>query len=728
MPDDVEPARVDTTGDVAAASNVGIISCVVDRHPRFHLEALRWFACLTTVAGVDPRDLVVNVVGPDTSDALEYLRRHGVTVRPVVGFDPRSPHCNKIAGALSLAEMGVTGLAVLSDSDVAILEDPRTLDIPDGSIGGKVVDTPVPPLEVIQQVFATAEVPVPATTPLPWGKDQFTVAGNSNGGLYLIPGPLLPRLARAWEQWARWLLDRRELLRDWTFHLDQVAMALALAAEGIPTEKLSVRWNTPIHDLSRIPPDPESPAVIHYHQEVDSLGRLRMTGAPSIDLQIERANAANDQLWLQSLPAETFWRWRALSDPQLGSETERGGEPRLTGREVLALLYAVEPRSVLVVDTGGGDVTQGLPIPVCSTVEPARLAESRPSADLTLCLGEALMRAADPVAYQELVAQLWQSADRALVLTGFESPRDAEMNGGHFHEPLATTLLRTAPDAELYPLRRAQGLATFVVLGRPETPHPRDVGIATLASVIDRHPDPLALLALRLESQRAFGFFPDHVPRVWEYPVAARLVMEDLPAGSTVVDVGAGITPVAPFLTAMGYAVDTVDPSDILRVWPPAQDWNEWGFLDYAGAGLAHRSWNCTLEQLPESPTYDGALSISVIEHIPATARRALLKDVAARVRAGGLMVLTVDLVRGSLELWNRNRGETVDRPGKHGTFADVISEGEAAGFELIRKDVVREWGDAEVDIGLIVMRRGAASTSWRRATRLLRRAGRAHD
>jgi hypothetical protein len=84
-------------------------------------------------------------------------------------------------------------------------------------------------------------------------------------------------------------------------------------------------------------------------------------------------------------------------------------------------------------------------------------------------------------------------------------------------------------------------------------------------------------------------------------------------------------------------------------------------------------------------------------------------------------MVLTIDLVRGGNDLWNRNRGQIVDER-RHGTFGDVVSEGAAAGFELIRKDVVREWGDVDVDIGLIVMRRTEASVkSWRRALRRLR-------
>jgi hypothetical protein len=124
---------------------------------------------------------------------------------------------------------------------------------------------------------------------------------------------------------------------------------------------------------------------------------------------------------------------------------------------------------------------------------------------------------------------------------------------------------------------------------------------------------------------------------------------------------------------------------------------------------------------LPESIVFDGALSISVIEHIPAKDRRALLADIALRLRPGGLMVLTVDLTRGGLDLWNRNRGQIVDDR-RHGTFRDVINEGISVGFELLRKDVVREWGDVDVDIGLIVMRRTDAVKPRRRALRSFRR------
>jgi SAM-dependent methyltransferase len=690
----------------------GIFSCVVDEHPRFHLDALRWFASLTTIAGVDPHDLVIHVVGPDTSDALLYLRSRGVTVRSVQAFDPRSPHCNKVAGALRLAREQTEGLVVLCDTDVAVLEDPRTIVIPPGSIGGKVVDTPVPPLEVLHDIFAAAGVPAPPTTPLPWGENQETVAGNSNGGLYLIPAPLLPALAPAWETWARWLLDRRELLRDWTFHLDQVAMVLALTAEGIGSEQLDVRWNTPIHDLTRIPPDPPVPAVIHYHQEIDSEGRLRQTGFPSIDKQIERVNESIRQLWQEAPPTATFWQWRYLSEAAIGSESS--SDQVATRRLLSGVLDAVSPASVLDVGCGDGKAVQGLPLSAYIGVDVSpealrraeiarpdgkfllgRLADFSVRADLAVCL-DVVIHEPDVTAYRDQVARLWECSDRALLISGYERPPETLGPMRHFHEPL-------------------------VVLRPLAAPHQRDLRVDTLSSVIDRHPDPLGLLALRLVGQGTLGFFPDHAPRLWEYPVAAELILEHLPVGSRLVDVGAGVTPLAPFLAGRGYVIDTVDPSDIHRTWPPAEDWNEWGFVDYAEAGVGHRSWNCTLGELPESTVFDGALSISVIEHIPATERRALLNDIALRLRPGGLMVLTVDLARGGNDLWNRNRGQIVDDR-RHGTFRDVISECAAAGFELIRKDVVREWGDVDVDIGLIVMRRAEGSVKpWRRALRRLR-------
>ncbi len=669
-----------------SAEAPGTVSCVVDRHPRFHREALRWYACLTEAAGVDPTDLVVHTVGGSSSEALDRLVSAGVTVQAVEPFDGRSPHCNKISGALALADKGVDGLAVLCDTDIAVLEDPRRVAVADDAMAAKTVDAPVPSLEVLQSVFAVAGIDAPPPVPLPWGPGEQTLAGNANGGLYLVPGALLGRLSAAWAHWARWLLDRTELLAGWAVHVDQVAMALALRAEGVTPLTLEVRWNTPTHDLTRIPADPPAPAVLHYHQRVTTEGLIELTGSAAIDGQIDRANRA--------IASSSVW-----TAPTIASESRRlssDGSPEVAGNRPSVLptrlLDALRPSHVL--ELGAGEVTGDRTADLVVVPEP--LAQPAP--------GD-----------RNVIGGLWRSTGRALVVS---IPADERSVGA-----LRSAFALEAPDAELYPLPDSQagsdGAHRRVLVLRPPLPrHPRDYGTGSLDALVDRHPDPIALAELRLHAWDTLGFYPDHAPRLWEYPVVAGLIRSRLAKGSRLVDIGAGVTPLPSFLTGQGFVVDTVDSSDVRRTWPPQPDWNEWDFLDYGQAGLAHRSWNTTLDNLPRRPAFDGAYSVSVIEHMPAADRRSLLAEVSSRVGHGGLVVLTIDLVRGEDTLWNRNRGLAVEDPAVHGTFSDIVDECNAVGRELEAEERVRRWGEVEVDIGLLVrVQRGRPGASrWRRA------------
>ncbi len=710
------------------------LSCVVDEHPRFHLDALRWFSCLTVAAGVDPSDLIVHVVGSDTSDVLDYLRVQGVTVRPVDRFDARSPHCNKIAGALRLAEDRVDGTVALCDTDLGILEDPRQLALPADAIAGKPVDAPVPPLDVLVEIFTSAGVTVPPTVSLPWSSDDRTLGGNNNGGLYLVPGPLLPRVATAWAHWATWLLDRIELLDQWSVYIDQVAMSLGLAAEGVGSVPLDARWNTPTHDPTRIPAATDAPAIVHYHQEVDEEGRIRPTGNQPIDERIAVANRAIDAVWSEASPDASYRLWRDELDQ------EADASRRSDQRALLASLLAIaQPDSVLEVGCGIGGSTYELPIKkyvgITSSTDALMRARTNRAegeyflgtitdhpieADLTVCL-DLLPLQSDAASYRNLVEQLWHSSLRCLVVAGYESAPDHHGPRNHFHEPVSVSLRRAAPEAEIYPIGRWGAISMVAVVRPPDGRHPRDYGHATLAPLVDRHPDPLALMALRFHAWQTTRFYPDHAPRLWEYPVVARLITDNLPPGSRLIDVGAGVTPLAPFLTGRGFTVDTVDPSPRRREWPPADDWNEWDFLDYGAAGLAHRSWNGELSDVPTGALYHGAYSVSVIEHVPAGERRVLLNQMAVRTRPGGLVVLTIDLVRGGDDLWNRNLGVEVEDPALHGTLQNVVEEGAAVGLELFHREVVRDWGDVSVDIGLLAMRKTDRPSGWRRAGRDLR-------
>jgi len=699
-----------------SAAGGGCVACVIDDHPRFHLEALRWYACLTEVAGVDASDLVVQVVGPLVSEPLCHLERQGVTVRSIDRFDERSPHCNKIAGALRLAQDARDGVVVLSDADTAILDDPRRIERPDRSLSAKTVDSPLPPIEVLTRIFETAGIPTPPDVPLPWNPDQRTLAGNCNGGIYLLQGALLPQVSSAWATWARWLLDRIGLLEEWAVHVDQVAMALALATEAIEWHSLDAAWNTPTHYQALIPPDPPRPHVLHYHWEVDPSGLIRPVGRGSIDSQIEIANSAIKQIFEAVAPSATLRRWRAEGQPSPAVPADPRGA-------LASLAASLGLPSVLEVAEPGRSVTDGLPVgerrvavPSIEGIVAARSGllsggvsdgSREHAADLTVAL-DVLQHVASAGEYRRMVELLWESANGALVVSGFADCFGERGEGEYYHEPLRHTLGSVAPDAEVYPVAGDDSSETVVVLRAPDHRHPRDFGSKTLESLIDRVPDPAALLTMRLSARTSTGFYPDHSPRLWEYPVVARLVTEHLEPGSRLVDVGAGVSPLAPFLSARGYLVETVDPSPIRRDWTDHLEWNEWGFLDYAATGLASRSWNRTLDRVPSRPLFDGACSVSVIEHVPAEERRSLLADMSARTRTGGLVVLTIDLQPGTDDLWNYNRGVQVDDPSAHGTLQSVVEECSAVGLELFYEERVRDWPVTHVEIGLLALRQRA--------------------
>ncbi len=372
-------------------------------------------------------------------------------------------------------------------------------------------------------------------------------------------------------------------------------------------------------------------------------------------------------------------RWPARP----GTSPGQTGQPLDERREILAaLVNTLRPSSVLEIGRG------------------SLAAEPPPEAELTVCL-DATVLEGDATSYHDLVRRLLRCSTRALVVS--------TSSLSTCREPLPATLGRLEPEAEVYPLREAGG-TTFLVLKGPPNRHPRDFRAEMLRELVDRHPHPLRLAQLRTSAWTSTGFYPNHAPRLWEYPAIADLVTELLPPGSRIADIGAGVSPLSPYLTGLGYVIDTIDPSPIRRVWPTRPDWNEWDFLDYAAAGLACRSWNCALHELPGTSTFDGCYSVSVVEHLPASDRRALFVEIGARLQPGGVAILTVDLVRGSDGLWNRNRGLEVEPAERHGSFPLVMAEISAAGFALIKADVVRNWGQVPVDIGLIVARRQSGS------------------
>ena len=178
-----------------------------------------------------------------------------------------------------------------------------------------------------------------------------------------------------------------------------------------------------------------------------------------------------------------------------------------------------------------------------------------------------------------------------------------------------------------------------------------------------------------------------------------------LEPGATVLDVGAGVSPIPLHLDAIGFSVTTVDPSTIDRAGQDPATWDEWGYLDYAHISPRVRSFNTTMEELPAELTFAMIYSVSVIEHLTASARRALLVEAHRRLDPGGHLLLTVDITTGSPQLWNMNAGEIVDTTEPHGTFCDLLEEVRSAGFEIVDVGSERDLG-LHVELGCIVARR----------------------
>jgi len=459
----------------------GIFGCLVDEHPRSHLDAFRWFGSLTRVAGVAPRDLVVVSTSNNFSDVLQYMQSAGVTVRRISAEGTAATYPSRAVAELASTAPRADGYVALTGHDVAIIEDPRRLVLPEKSIGITLVAGVLPPPVDLIRVFAEAGL----TTPAFLGEQQESSGSvrDSAGelGLVLIPSALLPATAGLWEHWTRFLAEQPLLPEPYSSAHSQTGLLLAAAAADIDLIVLDNRWNVSLDDASPTAAPADPPAMIHYHDRVDATGLLKPVGVPLVDERIAAVNGAVRDLWQNAFPNATFWEWRYRTNPQLGSGIgSRGDSLREKRRLLAALISALRPVSVLDVGCGDGEATRGLPIPQYVGIDLSpeaiqRARRTRPtgeflvgtvadhpvSAELTICL-DVLIHQSSRNGYEKLVQRLLESTSGFLLLSGYERP-PAKSPMVHFHEPLSSTLRRLSAGAKIYHLDNRHGMSTVIV-------------------------------------------------------------------------------------------------------------------------------------------------------------------------------------------------------------------------------------------------------------------------
>lgn len=697
-------------------------SCAVDAKPRFEWQAFILAHSLLKNTGCEPSDIKIHCL-PGVSQAFQLaMRKLGVGLIVIEPFEGH-PYCNKIQQCFSSAFDGYDRVMLL-DCDLYFTAPP--VFEADAVFSAKIVDLPNPPLAILEAVYRAAGMnqPEPSLVGCPILDDELTLANNFNGGLYVIDRMLLAQLGAAWKEYAIWLLGHMDLLGDYGQHVDQVAMALALSRLQVQTKPLSARDNFPVHlEEGRILPLAQGGLnVIHYHNNLLPDGRIKPTNIPEIDQQIVQANLEIQAVLRDEFDNELFWSMRYELFPELGSGVGSRGETLALKRTLLAcVLDGFLDKQVL--DVGCGDLelsgvfdfrtytgydlsAEALKIarrrrPEWKFVHGSVYDHPNEHADLVLCL-DVLIHQKTRADYLKLITALAKAAGRRLVISGYEEPPAGAFISDicAYHEPLSRSLRELGVFHEVLVIGRYRGLA-LIVADKQVTGsalHPHDLPLETLEQVLHRVERKDLLRLIMDRSRNRLGFYTKTPIRAVEYPWTLARIMEAGP--HTVADVGAGVSPLPIVLGERGCRVTTIDFHPMHREMARQAEWNEWGFLDYSQFDRDIESYNVDVLKFRPAAKFDLIYSVSVIEHMPRSVWERFLKWVGDWLKPGGRLVLTLDLVPGTEQLWNFSEGVEVEPITQHGTLADFraalkkngLIERECSfvrGIPLSRTDVV---------------------------------------
>jgi hypothetical protein len=264
-------------------------SCVMDTPAKFQHQALLWALSLVHCAGQAPGNLLVHAVEGTSRRQIDLLREFGVGVVVVPRYSSELPFLNKLR-QLESEDLRAADHVVLCDTDLAFCSS-----IDDWVQGDrpriKIVDVANPPLTVWRNLFAAAgfnTAPRPAATSL---DGEQTYANNCNGGLCILPRAVFLALPEVWPRWIDWTWRQGHVLGRFRTHCFQISFALAMEELGIEVDLLPLALNFPTNLMTPgLEARDVSPAVIHYHANLDALGDLRPIGLRQVDAAVNRIN------------------------------------------------------------------------------------------------------------------------------------------------------------------------------------------------------------------------------------------------------------------------------------------------------------------------------------------------------------------------------------------------------------------------------------------------------
>jgi SAM-dependent methyltransferase len=436
-------------------------SCVVDDNPLFRMQALTWVWTILAGGLACPEKIVVYLVEGNYRDFDIVLNRLGVTVRRVKRFGTGAAvFCNKLL-QLDSAELTNSDCVVMCDTDIAFAGDIRQW-ITTTHIRAKVVDSPHPGLDVLERLYSTTGLTAKPCIVETAFRRGLTFNTNCNGGIYMIPTKWFEALAGAWVKWARYALERGDILGDRRINADQIGFCFAMLELGLPFDPLPENLNFPTHfAIERYSALPKlTPMVLHYHKCLDQSGFLLPLGLTHVDTAITRVNSVIADHRRRQFDNRTFWDYRYAYHPASGSGAGSRGDSLSFKRCVLRhAIVDQNPDSILDIGCGDQFVTEDIPDARYTGIDlspvvverarkqyPARhyiigdfLDQHLSQYALTLCL-DVVIHIDSIDRYREFVSRMVSITIECGIITGYEARPNLSSEITFFHEPLSETL------------------------------------------------------------------------------------------------------------------------------------------------------------------------------------------------------------------------------------------------------------------------------------------------
>lgn len=680
------------------------ISCLVDASPKFAMQAWNWLSSLESLGTKIRADLFIHHTPSVPRRYLDAFSKRGARLVEIEPFGTgAAAYSNKIR-QLDTTDLRNYDYTIISDADLVFLACPSRL-ASGSAIKAKLVDMPCPPEEIWRKLLNEAGLGDRVRGgSLQLVPDAKTFSTNFNGGLYVLPQALIAELAKSWAKWARYCLQREELLGNWLLHSDQLGFGMAVLEGSWAVEQLPIAENFPSHfepavydALEEIPI-----SALHYHFKLDTHGLIVPTQVAWIDKQISAANKMLIEGRRRNFDNSIFWDFRYETAPELGSGVGSRGDVRREKDSYLRpVIRAISRDKVLDVGCGDLQVMKTMPFTdyrgidiSAGAIELSR--EERPdwkfeniniseveddACDWAICL-DVLIHQSSADDFNALLSNLVRVCRKGMLVTGYA---DTKPNTGivFTHQSMREALGGYDCILDVMEIGSYRDVTLFLALKAPAMPTSRwDASIKDLAFGCSDIAEWPLLLDLVEMSRERLGFFPKTITRTIEYPWFARRINSRM--RSRVLDIGAGVAALPLWLSNNGHDVVTVDSSQKLRNPLDKAGWNEWGYLDYSLLDKRISSHNIDAQHFEPEDSFDSVYSVSVLEHMPAELRRAIIGKIPNWLAPGGRLYLSLDLTPGTYDLWPLNEGKQVDPKGQHGTLQDIISEIQKAGLRIV--------------------------------------------